>query len=337
MSFRRETCEYMSFPQERLTASLTHPWYCAIRRLWLQMFFVLLPIVPQMMVLIECSWQRIWLPPSLEYWIWCSHGQVRMTLRFVSKKHCGDWLDDAWSGNLPNFVFQVSSKIDTGPVLCGNATNGIACPWPSTSWAEFCWWVVHGQSNCWFRWGCKFASVPFPWVYIALRPPFWRWWTMHPVWPLRPITSLLKLSAKYLVPLHCWWGCPSCLPWTCGRWLCFGPWFQLGTMHCCVLQVSYCLLGKWQLCLLVMLCSLKIAGISASSFLQVPLVQMQARRVWWASSNQQLAQDKEIPPWPLEWISFLLYQGVGRYWVDLHVELLHHTSSWCAGAADPAV
>ncbi len=50
----------------------------------------------------------------------------------MAKKLCGGWLDDAWSSNLPNFVFQVSGKNDTGPVLCGNATNGISCQWPST-------------------------------------------------------------------------------------------------------------------------------------------------------------------------------------------------------------
>jgi hypothetical protein len=53
--FRWETREFMSFPQEGLTASLTHPCRCTIRRLWLQLFFVLLPIVPKMMVLIELS------------------------------------------------------------------------------------------------------------------------------------------------------------------------------------------------------------------------------------------------------------------------------------------
>ncbi len=52
-------------------------------------------------------------------------------LVFVAKKLCGGWLDDAWPSNPPKFVFQVSSKNDTGPVLCGNATNGITCPWPS--------------------------------------------------------------------------------------------------------------------------------------------------------------------------------------------------------------
>jgi hypothetical protein len=60
-------------------------------------------------------------------------------LGFAAKKPCGGWLDDALSSNLPNFGFQVSSKINTGPVLLGNATNGIACPWPSTPLAEFCW------------------------------------------------------------------------------------------------------------------------------------------------------------------------------------------------------
>jgi hypothetical protein len=59
-------------------------------------------------------------------------------LGFVAKMPSGGWLDDVWSSNLPNFVFQVSSKIDTAPVLGGNATNGIACPWPSMPWAEFC-------------------------------------------------------------------------------------------------------------------------------------------------------------------------------------------------------
>jgi hypothetical protein len=39
------------------------------------------------------------------------------TLGFVAKQPCGGWLDDALSSNLPNFVFQVSSKIDIGPVL----------------------------------------------------------------------------------------------------------------------------------------------------------------------------------------------------------------------------
>ncbi len=53
----------------------------------------------------------------------------------MAEKLCGVWLDDAWSSNLPNFVFQVSSKNNTGPVLRGNATNGISCPWPSTPWA----------------------------------------------------------------------------------------------------------------------------------------------------------------------------------------------------------
>jgi hypothetical protein len=56
-------------------------------------------------------------------------------LIFMAKKLCGGWLDDAWSSNLPNFVFQVTSKNDTCPVLCGSATNGIACPWPSKPWA----------------------------------------------------------------------------------------------------------------------------------------------------------------------------------------------------------
>jgi hypothetical protein len=49
-------------------------------------------------------------------------------LGFATKKLCGGWLDDAWSSNLPNSGFQVSSKIDSGPVLCGNATNEITCP-----------------------------------------------------------------------------------------------------------------------------------------------------------------------------------------------------------------
>jgi hypothetical protein len=60
-------------------------------------------------------------------------------LEFVAEKICGGWLDDAWSSNLPNSVFQVSSKINTGPAHCGNATSEIAYPWPSTPWAEFCW------------------------------------------------------------------------------------------------------------------------------------------------------------------------------------------------------
>jgi hypothetical protein len=38
-------------------------------------------------------------------------------LVFVAKKLCGGWLDDAFSSNPPNFVFQVSSKNNTGPVL----------------------------------------------------------------------------------------------------------------------------------------------------------------------------------------------------------------------------
>ncbi len=66
-----------------------------------------------------------------------SHGQWWRTLEFVAKMPCGGWLDDAQSSNPPNFVFQVSSKIDTGPVLCSNATNGIACPWPLMPWAGF--------------------------------------------------------------------------------------------------------------------------------------------------------------------------------------------------------
>ena len=37
----------------------------------------------------------------------------------MDKNLCGGWLDDAWSSNPPNFVFQVSSKNDTGPVLHG--------------------------------------------------------------------------------------------------------------------------------------------------------------------------------------------------------------------------
>ncbi len=53
----------------------------------------------------------------------------------MAKKLCGGWLDDAWSSNWPNFVFQVSSKNDTGPVLHGKATNGISCPWPSMPWS----------------------------------------------------------------------------------------------------------------------------------------------------------------------------------------------------------
>ncbi len=53
----------------------------------------------------------------------------------MAKKLCGGWLDDAWSSNLPNFVFQVSSKNDTDPVLFGNASNVISCPWPSMPWA----------------------------------------------------------------------------------------------------------------------------------------------------------------------------------------------------------
>ncbi len=60
-------------------------------------------------------------------------------LEFAAKKICGGWLDDAWSSNLPIYVFRVSSKIDTGPAPCGNATSGIAYPWPSTPWAGFCW------------------------------------------------------------------------------------------------------------------------------------------------------------------------------------------------------
>ncbi len=39
------------------------------------------------------------------------------TLGFVAKKLCDGWLDDAWSSNLPQFGFQVSSKNNTGPVL----------------------------------------------------------------------------------------------------------------------------------------------------------------------------------------------------------------------------
>jgi hypothetical protein len=49
-------------------------------------------------------------------------------LVFVAKKLCVGWLDDAWSRNLLNFVFQASSKSNTGPVLRDNATNGISCP-----------------------------------------------------------------------------------------------------------------------------------------------------------------------------------------------------------------
>ncbi len=337
MSFRWETCECMSFPHEGLAASLTHPCRCAIRHLWLQLFFVLLPIVLQMVVLIECSWQRTWLPCALEYSIWCSHGQWWSMLGFMVGRPCGGMLDDAWSSSLPNFVFLVSSRIDTGPVLWGNVANGIACPWPLTPWAEFCLWVVHWQANWWFGWGCMFVDVPFPWVCVALRPPFWHWWTMLPVWPLQLMTSLPLFSARYLVLLHCWWGCPPCLPWTCGHRLCFGPWVQIGTMCRCVLRVSYRLLGKWRLCALVMLSSLKIASISPLSFLWVLLVWAQWPWAWWALSSQQLTQDTEIPPWPPEWISFLLYQGMGRCWVGSHVGLFHHTSFWHAGVADPVV
>jgi hypothetical protein len=64
---------------------------------------------------------------------------VVANIRIVVKKPCGGWLDDAWSGSLPNFVFQVSSRINTGPVLHGNTAHGIACPWSSTPWAKFCW------------------------------------------------------------------------------------------------------------------------------------------------------------------------------------------------------
>jgi hypothetical protein len=42
-----------------------------------------------------------------------------MMLGFVAKKPCGGWLDDAWSSNPPNFGFQVSSQIGTGPVSLG--------------------------------------------------------------------------------------------------------------------------------------------------------------------------------------------------------------------------
>ncbi len=241
----------MSFPREGLPASLTHLCYCAIRRLWLQLFFVLLPIVPQMMVLIGFSWWRIWLPCSLEYSLCCFHNQWWTTLGFVAKKPCGGWLDDAWSSNPPKFGFWVSSKNDIGPVLCGDGTNGIACPRPSMPWEEFCWWVVCEQSSCWFGWRCEFVDVPFSWVCLAWRLLFWHWWTMRQVCLLQPMTSLLLFSAKYWVPLHCWLGCPPCLPWACGHQLCCKPWVQIGTMHCCVLRVSYCSLGMWQLRLLV--------------------------------------------------------------------------------------
>ncbi len=40
------------------------------------------------------------------------------TLGFVAKKLCGGWLDDAWPSKLQNFGFQVSSKNNTGPMLC---------------------------------------------------------------------------------------------------------------------------------------------------------------------------------------------------------------------------
>jgi hypothetical protein len=53
---------------------------------------------------------------------------VEADIRICGQKIRGGWLDDAWSSNLPNSVFQVSGKIDTGPALCGNATSGIACP-----------------------------------------------------------------------------------------------------------------------------------------------------------------------------------------------------------------
>ncbi len=55
-------------------------------------------------------------------------------VRICGKKALWWLADDAWSSNLPNFGFQVASKNNTGPVLCGNATNGIACPWPSMPW-----------------------------------------------------------------------------------------------------------------------------------------------------------------------------------------------------------
>jgi hypothetical protein len=56
-------------------------------------------------------------------------------LVFVTNKLCGGWLDDAWVSNPPNFGFQVSSKNDTGPVFCSNATNDIVCLWPLKPWA----------------------------------------------------------------------------------------------------------------------------------------------------------------------------------------------------------
>jgi hypothetical protein len=56
------------------------------------------------------------------------------TLGFATKKLCDCWLNDDWFSNPPNFGFQVSRKNNTGPVLHGNATNGILCPWPSKPW-----------------------------------------------------------------------------------------------------------------------------------------------------------------------------------------------------------
>jgi hypothetical protein len=44
-------------------------------------------------------------------------------LEFVAEKICGGWLDDAWSRNPPNSVFQVSSKINTGPAPCSNTAS----------------------------------------------------------------------------------------------------------------------------------------------------------------------------------------------------------------------
>ncbi len=136
---------YLSFSQDVLPASLTHSCRCAIRHLWLQSFIVLLPIVPQMLVWLRFSWQRIWLPCFLKSWedgnfhgrmkILLSPAYLLKTLGFVVKKLYSGWLAGAWSSSLPNFGFQVSSKNDTGPVLCGSATNGISCLWPSKPWA----------------------------------------------------------------------------------------------------------------------------------------------------------------------------------------------------------
>ncbi len=135
---------YLSFPQDVLPASLTHPCRCAIRRLWLQLLIVVLPVV-QMLVLLRFSWGKIWLPCSSKLWedgnfiermeILLSLAYLLKMLGFVAKKLCGGLLDDAWSSNPPNFGFQVSSKNDTGPVLCSSAANGIACPWPLKPWA----------------------------------------------------------------------------------------------------------------------------------------------------------------------------------------------------------